>query len=265
MKKLFLLLLSGFFVGACSVETLEMEPVDSQLMTLDATYLVEGCEITTFDFGDAGRIEVRNDLDYIYVNLFANADYEIVESHLHITTDISGFPTIGNPNNPGISIKDMMYTVKFDPAVKEYTYKFPVDSFGDSFLVGSYTAFQFGKKKYDFWAGDLSGNRWSYFEYNLFDHPYAGTDKSRVMTLSEGAALESWDEVRKAFTSMLDPGVPEGFYVGSFKPTIWELIYRSNDPVEGGVGEYTTVYTIGEGDCTDSVTLTIYVVPDEEI
>ncbi|QED36535.1 hypothetical protein FK178_01860 [Antarcticibacterium arcticum] len=261
MKKLLLLVLSTFCLGACSVDTLELDPVDSQLLVLDATYTVKGCSITTFNFEDAGRIEVRNDLDFIYVNLFANGEYQIAESYLHLGADISDFPTTGNSNNPGISLKDMDYKYTFSPTVKEYSYKFPVDSFEDTFLVGAYTVFQLGKKKYSFWAGDLTGNKWSYFENILFDHPNAGSDNSRDITLSEAQKLPSWDEVRKVYTAMLDPGVPEGQSVGSFEPSIWDLINRFNDPILGGVGEYTTVYTLGEGECTDSVILTLNVVP----
>lgn len=262
MKKLLLLVLSAFCLGACSVEKVETDTADAQLLVLDATYTVEGCDITTFNFGDAGRIEVRNDLDFIYVNLFANGDYEIAESYLHIAADISGFPTSGNSNNPGISLKDMDHNITFNPTVKAYTYKFPVDSYGDSFLVGAYTVFQLGKKKFSFWSGDLPGNKWSYFENILFDHPNAGNDSTGVLSLSEARSVPSWDEVRKVYTAMLDPGVPEGQFVGSFEPSIWDIINKFNNPLEGGVGEYTTVYTIGEGDCTDSVTLTLIVVPD---
>ena len=259
MKKLLLLVLSAFCLGACSVDTLEIEPNDSQLLVLDATFIKDGCKITTFNFGDAGRIEVRNDLDFIYVNLFANSDYEIAESNLHIASDISDFPTT---KNGGIITTNMEQKFKFNPAIKEYTYKFPVDSYGDSFLVGAYTVFQLGKKKFNFWAGDLEGNKWSYFENILFDHPNAGADGSGEISYSAAKKLPSWDEVRKVYMKMLDPGVPQGVKIGSFNPDLWELINRFNDPVLGGPGEYTTIYTIGEGECTDSVILTLNVVPD---
>ena len=263
MKKLLLLVLSVFCLGACSVDTLEMEPMDSQLLVLDATYTVDGCSVTTFNYADAGRIEVRNDRDFIYVKLIANGNFEIAQSNLHIAANISGFPTTGNAKNPGINIGSMDNKMVFTPNIKEYNYKFPVNSFGDSFLVGAYTVFQLGNKKHNLWAGDLSGNAWSYFQYNLNDHPYnAGNDNSRDISLSSAKALPSWDEVRKVYTAMLNPGVPEGQFVGSFEPSIWDIINRFNDPLLGGVGEYTTVYTIGEGNCKDSVSLTLNVVPD---
>lgn len=262
MKKLLLLLLTAFCLGACSVDEVETEPVDTQLLVQDATYTVEGCNITSFNFGEAGRIEVRNDLEFIYVKISAMGDYNLVQSNLHIAADISGFPLTGSG---GINLNKMDHQLSFDSAVKEYTYVFPIDSFGDSFIVGAYSVFQLGKKQTKLWAGDQEGKQWSYFDNILFDHPYAGSDKSKTITLSEARAIPSWDETRKMYTSMLDPGVPEGQFVGSFEPTIWELINRFNDAEIGGVGEYTTVYTIGEGECTDSVELTLIVVPDESI
>lgn len=87
----------------------------------------------------------------------------------------------------------------------------------------------------------------------------AGEDKSRWIEISEAASLESWDEVRKLFANMLDPGVPRN---GVFDPSIWEIITRFNDAENGGLGEYTTIYTVTEGECSDSVTLTVRVVPD---
>ncbi len=260
MKKLILLGLSAFCMGACSVDTLENEPVEPQLTVLDVTTSqVTGCSGITFNFADAGRIEVRNDLEFTYLKIIANGDYELTQSNLHIAADISGFPTT---KNGGIVINKMDNQRSFNPAVKEYTYKFPLNSFGGSFLVGVYSVFQLGKKKYNFWAGDLTGNQWSYFEYNLYEHPNAGADKSREITLSAAKTLPSWDEVRKVYVGMLDAGVPKGVKVGIFNPSIWEIINRFNDPVSGGIGEYTTVYTIGEGDCTDSVTLILNVIPD---
>ncbi|CAM4344553.1 hypothetical protein [Gillisia limnaea] len=259
MKKLLLLVLSAFCLGACSVDPVETDPIDAQLVVMDAVFEINGCSVTTFNYADAGRIEVRNDLEFIYLKIIANGDYDLVQSNLHIDADISGFPTT---RNGGIIINKMDNQRSFNPAVQEYTYQFPLNSFGDSFLVGAHTGFQLGKKKYNFWAGDLSGNQWSYFEYNLYEHPNAGADKSREITFSAAQALSSWDEVRKVYVGMLDPGVPKGVKVGTFDPSIWDLINRFNHPTLGGVGKYTTVYTIGEGDCTDSVTLTLNVVAD---
>ena len=260
MKKILLLVLSAFCLGACSVDTVETDTADAQLLVLDATYTVDGCNITTFDFDGAGKIEVRNDRDFIYVKILATGDYDLVQSNLHIAADISGFPTT---RNGGIILNNMDQKTPFNPAVKEYTYKFPIDSFGDSFIVGAYSIFQLENKKYNIWTGDLTGNKWSYFEYILNEHPYnTGSDKSREISVSEAAAAESWDEVRKLFSNMLDPGVPRGWRDGTYEPSIWELINMFHSG-ESMVGEYTTTYTLGSGECKDSVILTVIVVPDE--
>jgi hypothetical protein len=81
-------------------------------------------------------------------------------------------------------------------------------------------------------------------------------DNSKTISYSEAAAIPSWDEVRKLYLSLLPQGVARN---GSFDPSIWDLI---NDFNERGVGTYTTTYTVTEGDCSDSVELSIIVVPD---
>lgn len=83
-----------------------------------------------------------------------------------------------------------------------------------------------------------------------------GGDQSKTITYSEAAAIPSWDEVRKLYLSLLPLGVSRE---GSFDPSIWDLIDAFN---EKGAGAYTTTYTVVEGDCSDSVQLTIYVTPD---
>ncbi|MFD1096326.1 hypothetical protein [Salegentibacter chungangensis] len=86
----------------------------------------------------------------------------------------------------------------------------------------------------------------------------AGPDNMKIMTQSEAAALPSWDEVRKLYLSLLAEGVPRN---GTFDPSIWDLINAFNE-TDDPTGDYTTTYTISDGDCTDSVELTIRVVPD---
>ena len=83
----------------------------------------------------------------------------------------------------------------------------------------------------------------------------AGADASKTITKSEADAIPSWDEVRKLYLSLLEEGVSRN---GEFDPSIWDLINSYTGP-----GTYTTTYTITEGDCTDSVELTIYVVADQ--
>ncbi|SOC80314.1 hypothetical protein SAMN06296241_1862 [Salinimicrobium sediminis] len=82
------------------------------------------------------------------------------------------------------------------------------------------------------------------------------TESSKSISYSEAEAIPSWDEVRKLYLSLLPQGVSRS---GSFDPSIWDLI---NDFNERGVGSYTTTYTVVEGDCSDSIELTIHVTPD---
>lgn len=86
----------------------------------------------------------------------------------------------------------------------------------------------------------------------------AGEDKLIEMSQSEAAAIESWDEVRKLYLSLLDSGVPRD---GSFDPSIWDLINAFNS-TNNPIGDYSTTYTIKKDNCTDSVQLTVRVVPD---
>ncbi len=86
----------------------------------------------------------------------------------------------------------------------------------------------------------------------------AGADNLKILTQSEAAAIPSWDEVRKLYLSLLEPGVPRN---GTFDPSIWDLIDRANEPGDN-TGDYSTVYTITDGECTDSVVLTIRIISD---
>ena len=63
----------------------------------------------------------------------------------------------------------------------------------------------------------------------------AGPDNSRTITLAEAQVIESWDEVRKLFLSLLAEGVSRD---GEFDPEIWDLIERFN---KEPLGEFTTV------------------------
>lgn len=109
---------------------------------------------------------------------------------------------------------------------------------------------------------DLQYNKINEFnaESNPNDVGCAGADNSMTITYSQAAAIESWDEVRKLYLSLLGEGVYRG---GKFDPTIWDIINKFNDEEEGGIGDYTTRYTIDKGECMDTVMLTITVVADQ--
>ena len=79
----------------------------------------------------------------------------------------------------------------------------------------------------------------------------AGPDNSRILTRTEAINQESWDEVRKLYTSLLPTGVST---TGTFNPSIWDIIHQFN---KENLGSFTTEYTLNEGECIDSVLLTL--------
>jgi hypothetical protein len=51
----------------------------------------------------------------------------------------------------------------------------------------------------------------------------AGPDNSKSISFSEAVAIESWDEVRKLYLSLLPSGVSRN---GTFDPSIWNIINK---------------------------------------
>ncbi|WP_415830559.1 gliding motility-associated C-terminal domain-containing protein [Gillisia limnaea] len=74
------------------------------------------------------------------------------------------------------------------------------------------------------------------------------------------ATFPSFDEIRKYYLGLLEAGTPRN---GTFDPTPRELsaMYQNNT---NKVGDYTTTYTLGNGDCQSSVILTVSVVPNQD-
>lgn len=86
----------------------------------------------------------------------------------------------------------------------------------------------------------------------------AGLDNSKTISVAEAASIESWDEVRKLYLSLLGFEIPRD---GTFSPSIWNLKHMFNDPYRiSMLGDYTTTYTITDRDCADSVNLTVTVI-----
>lgn len=260
MKKLLFLFCTVMCSVACSVDDQELENSNFAIEEINASFESDGCIVTTFDYSTLGTIDVRNDRDFLYISIKAKEEYSLASTAMHIANDFSGFPTKGKGNlkPEWLEIQD-----PFDPGVQEHSYRFPLDDYADNLVIASYTSFNDGGS---LWAGDIDvkqGN-WTYFEYEVKEHPVnAGPDNLRTMTVSEATALPSWDEVRKVYANMLAPGVDKKS--GTYNPSIWDLINDFNDPArESKVGEYSTIYTLGTGDCTDSVLLTMKVVPDGE-
>ena len=89
----------------------------------------------------------------------------------------------------------------------------------------------------------------------------AGTDSRRNLCETDvQATFPSVDEIRKYFLGLLDAGISRA---GTLNPTASQLatMYQND---EDGLGEFTTVYTLVNGDCSDSVELTVNIIPVEE-
>ncbi|MCX2838908.1 gliding motility-associated C-terminal domain-containing protein [Salinimicrobium sp. MT39] len=88
----------------------------------------------------------------------------------------------------------------------------------------------------------------------------AGTDSSAdVCETDVQTTFPSIDEIRKFYLGLLDAGVSVD---GTFSPTPAEIsaMYQAD---EDGLGDFTTTYTLTNGECTDSVELTVTIVPTE--
>lgn len=265
MKKfLFLPLIAITFIG-CSVDNEDLDFDPQQILEKNAVYEVEGCETQIWDFENSGRIHVTNDENNLYITISASEERSLTKARLQVGNTLEDFPLVGQGNLPP---GQMEHQEDFFSGIDSHTFVLPLSGYADCFYIAANAIFSSGSNSSSLWAGDLQGNRgkWSYFEYckqicspgcdPVVD---AGADNSITIPYSEAAAIESWDEVRKLYLSLLEPQVPRN---GTFDPTIWDLINRFNDEDAGGPGEYSTVYTIGEGECTDSVVLTVKVVED---
>ncbi|MFD2518551.1 hypothetical protein [Salinimicrobium flavum] len=260
MKKIYLLFMAFTFLS-CSVEDEGIMPNENYLMDLSAVVEGTGCATDSYPFEDAGVIEVVNDEEVVYVTILANSGYVLNTVRLQVGDHLDDFPLTGNGNLPPGQMK---INESFSSGVTQRTYEFPLSDYSDSVTIASISSFSGTAGNITAWAGDnhvQSGN-WSYFEYMIQDchKPCkefdAGQNKSKTITSSKADEISGVDQARNLYLSLLDPGVNRN---GTFDPSIWYLI---NDFKRSGVGAYTTTYTITEGDCSDSVELSMIVVPD---
>ncbi|WP_081210071.1 hypothetical protein [Salegentibacter sediminis] len=260
MKKFGAILVSAIILS-CSVED-DFLPVGDALQDISAVVEIEGGETISYPFEEAGVIEVINDNEFIYISVSAKNGYELNRVRFHLAGELSDFPVRGNGALPQ---GQMEYDMKFSPAVNNYTFKFPVSDYSENITIASFSEFLMGSEKVHTWAGDQyekNGN-WYYFNYTIQEYVDpcenfdAGPDNSREISQSVIPDLETY-QVLNLYKSLLDDSVPED---GTFDPSIRSLIdlYKSRDDDEK-LGDYTTTYTITEGECTDSVELTLTVV-----
>ncbi|QCY68613.1 hypothetical protein FHG64_03950 [Antarcticibacterium flavum] len=263
MKKVLFFPLIAMLLIGCSVDNEELDFEPQQILEKNAVFEVEGCETQSLDFNDSGEIYITNDDTNLYITISAQPGNSLSKARLQLGNTLQDFPLVGQGNLPP---GQMEHQEDFSPGVDSHTFIFPLSSYEECFYIAANAIFSNGTNSSSLWAGDLQGPKgnWSYFEYCVqscdpaCEGVSAGSNNSTTITESQAAAIPSWDEVRKMYVSLLDPGVPTN---GTFDPSIWNMIY---DWQERRTGEFTLKYTITVGDCTDSVFLTVNVVPDPE-
>ncbi len=94
------------------------------------------------------------------------------------------------------------------------------------------------------------------FTVNIIGDLNAGTDKSTSICNAniEDGMFPNSTSVRDYYLNMLDEGVSRD---GTFSPSIQDLVNWYNNTSE--IGEFTTTYTISEGECSDSAVLSVTV------
>ncbi|MGM1055253.1 MAG: gliding motility-associated C-terminal domain-containing protein [Bacteroidota bacterium] len=100
----------------------------------------------------------------------------------------------------------------------------------------------------------VEGTASTEFTITVVEGEDAGQDGSIEVCNADVRNL-STTAVRNLYLSLLDDGVPTN---GTFNPTISELINQYN--IVSNYGDFTTTYTLGEGDCADSAVLTVTVI-----
>ncbi|HET8855839.1 MAG TPA: gliding motility-associated C-terminal domain-containing protein [Salinimicrobium sp.] len=101
----------------------------------------------------------------------------------------------------------------------------------------------------------ITGEASTTFTMNVSAEANAGADNSTTYCNTEIPALvnEVPGDVEDLYFALLEEGVPQ---TGTFNPTIEDIIQEYN---EDNFQDFTTTYTVGTGECFDSVELTITV------
>lgn len=261
MKKIFLFGFAILFI-ACSVDNEEIS--NPEILATNLVTTVDGCSIYDLNFAGEANIEVRNFNDYINVTVTKTGSQDFNSLSIHFASNAEAFPKTGKGDlNPS----KFYYSENMDKGTNQIELNFSFEELGietgETILIVAVAEFGSGKNKEEILATDevLTSDHF-YFEYYVEKFiNYAGTDQVREIYLSDAKAVPSWDEVRKLYANMLDAGVPKNS--GTYSPSIWEIINDFGDPNrETQLDDYTTTYTLGEGDCSDSVQLTLRVVAD---
>lgn len=261
MKTKLLMLLFVIFATSCSVDNDDLISETPIILNMETVATLEAGIADVYSLGDFGQLSIRNTAEEIWVEITAtNASIEKIS--YQFANSVQDFPTLGNKDMQPAHLENK---ISFGKGIEAYSFSYPITEDIKSINLVVNIIFKRANKKTEIWVGDILGNEnhsWKYLEYFIQNpspnvcNVNAGSDNTITMSYADAAAIESWDEVRKLYLSLLDEGVARD---GSFDPSIWDLI---NDFNTRGVGSYTTLYTLEEGECTDSVELTINVMKD---
>ncbi len=266
MKKLILIVVGAFCLIGCSVEQDELKINEKHLQTANLQYKLPAYASQKYNISNYGILQITNDIDFVYVTVSGINDYLLADLKLHIANSISEFPLTSNNNLPP---GQMEYKENFNPYLSEYTFELPYSGVTDDlkFIALNSTLIKDGVFV-NTWIGDniIGKNKWAYLKYSIQECNNnipmctAGSNNSKFITETEAKSLPSWDEVRILYLNLLEPTVDRN---GTFDPSIYELIEMFNDPNRASIqDDYTTLYTIVDGDCTASVTLNVTVIAD---
>lgn len=251
---------------SCSVDQDELDLGSDQILEANAHVEVEGCETMAYDFGDAGIIEVTNNNEGIlFVTVIANEGYDLDKTRVHVVNQEEGFPTVGQGNLPP---SRMEWVKSFEWGVDHYTFEIDLANYGQNLSIASFSTFSGEGGSNSYWAGDIDVKygSWSYLNYDIqtcqiFEDPcnFISADLIEItLTLSESRTLmPSIDGIRNYYIGLIEEPVSR---FGTLNPAASTL--RLQAIAQNGLGEFTSTYTVSHGECTDSVTITITVIPD---
>ena len=252
------------FCFSCSVED-DRLPQDD-VVSMDLLITEDVCTILNLKFGDEGTLEVRNYYDYIEVSVINTPQSKpLTNFSIDFALPPEVIPTKGKGDNIQPNTAQFYFNEKVEGDPAEYTRQFSFSELGiatgDGIEIAAVAEFGSKKDKEEIIARDFDqiGNNFV-FSYSVEPFVnYAGSDKILEITLSDAIAIDSWDNLRKKYVSMLDPGVNKKGR--DFNPELDHIIRDFNNN-ENKIGDYPTLYTLGTGDCSDSALLTLRVVPD---
>ena len=258
MKK-FLLLISILLTAGCSVDQVEYN-LDNEIQLIDAS-VIDACSAYNFDFNLDGEFygtgTIRNYKDYFQLTISSADGIQLSKLSVDIAKSPENFPRKGNGE---LKTSQFYYNENLEKNTSEIEEKFlfsPLKvNIGETVYISIAAEFRQGNRKIALFAKEeVLEENLNYFEYSVRFDNYAGNDNSDEITLAQAEAIPSDDELRKLYVNLLDEGVePDGTYF----PTISQIVDSFNSGEK--LGSYSTVYTVGEGECSDSAILTLIVV-----